>query len=206
VIKELTARQLTDNPEKVIRKIFGEQISGTDIVDGIFIDAGFTRVMGVSGLMMKVPATLEILKNPDVSRFLGEQAGEHGSVLVCLDGKELKLYLHRGVTSEEGMPEKIKTSIQAALSGLDGWAGKLNEDGEHEIDLFMPSPGPHFNVNLLMGNRIGYSRALDNTQECCGQNGGRKLSFPCGHAGFGQPLGYEAGGKWLSCKQAVLFV
>lgn len=163
MIKELTARQLTDNPEKVIRKIFGEQISGTDIVDGIFIDAGFTRVMGVSGLMMKVPATLEILKNPDVSRFLGEQAGEHGSVLVCLDGKELKLYLHRGVTSEEGMPEKIKTSIQAALSGLDGWAGKLNEDGEHEIDLFMPSPGPHFNVNLLMGNRIGYSRALQTT-------------------------------------------
>ena len=163
MIRELTARQVTENPEVVIRNIFGDQVTGTDIVDGIFIDTGFTRVLGVSGLMMKAPATLEILKNPDVSGFLQKQAGEHGSVLVCRHRKELKLYMHNGVITEEGMPEEIKIAIQMILSGLDGCAGKLNEVGEHEIDLFMPSPGPHFNVNLLLGNRVGYSRALQTT-------------------------------------------
>ncbi len=160
MIKELTARQLTDNPEIVMRRIFGEQITDTDIVDGIFIDAGFTRVIGVAGLTMMVPVTLEILKKPDVSGFLKKQAGENGSVLVCRHGIELKLYIHRGAITEEGMPEEIKSAIEMLLFGLDGCVGKLNEAGEHEIDLFMPSPGPHFNINLLLGDRIGYSRAL----------------------------------------------
>lgn len=49
------------------------------------------------------------------------------------------------------------------MENVDRWAGTLNDRGEHTIDLRTPSPGPHFYVNLLMGNRIGYDYALQTT-------------------------------------------
>jgi cellobiose phosphorylase len=63
---------------------------------------------------------------------------------------------------------EIALSLKArqALTKLEtvaGWGGTLNCRGEHLIDLRSPAPGPHYFVNLLLGNRIGFPYALQTT-------------------------------------------
>ncbi|MBQ0124863.1 MAG: glycosyl transferase, partial [Clostridiales bacterium] len=41
--------------------------------------------------------------------------------------------------------------------------GNINPDGAHEIDLLGENVGSHYNVNLLLGNRIGYPSPLIST-------------------------------------------
>jgi hypothetical protein len=74
----------------------------------------------------------------------------------------VKLY-KSGSNEEVSAPSEIVKAIQAALSNVNNWAGYLNEKGEHVIDLRTPTPGPHFYVNLLLGNRMGYDYALQTT-------------------------------------------
>ncbi|HPD01082.1 MAG TPA: glycosyl transferase, partial [Acetivibrio sp.] len=61
------------------------------------------------------------------------------------------------------VPGNIKQRIEAILANVDKWAGVLNENGEHVVDLRTPVPGPHFYTNLLLGNRVGYDHALQTT-------------------------------------------
>lgn len=61
------------------------------------------------------------------------------------------------------MPRPLADGVAAALREVPTWAGSLDEQGRHVIDLKAPAPGPHFFTNVLLGNRIGYPRALQTT-------------------------------------------
>lgn len=76
----------------------------------------------------------------------------------------IRLFLYRdGAVHEEHIPDEIKNHLSGILEKSLRWAGSLNSAGEHHVDLDSPALGPHFNVNLLLGNRIGFSDSLQTT-------------------------------------------
>ena len=51
------------------------------------------------------------------------------------------------------LPINVQKAIKSAVRYFKDYGGYLNEKGEHVINLFSPVIGPHYGVNLLLGNR-----------------------------------------------------
>ncbi|MBI4493810.1 MAG: glycosyl transferase, partial [Chloroflexi bacterium] len=85
------------------------------------------------------------------------------------EGEGVRLPLPLGEGRGEGallrteLPRHLADGVAAVLREVPTWAGTLDEQGRHVIDLRSPSPGPHFFTNVLLGNRLGYPRALQTT-------------------------------------------
>lgn len=158
-----TARQQAGSPEARLRELFPSQITPQDKVDAIYIDAQQQTVIGISGLPLRAPAVLEILKNPVIASFLLTHAKEETSALIRLSGQETELFVCPSRVQAVEIPEEATKEIRQILQTVEGWAGTLNSEGEHLVDLLTPSPGPHFHINLLLGNRIGYPHPLQTT-------------------------------------------
>lgn len=164
MVQEVVSRKLSVNPADLARKLFPGQVSEKDVVDAVFSDSAYSGVIAVSGLKFKAPAVLELLKNSDVAGYLNQLAEKGYSVLIRLESDGICLYQAMGSkVAKAELPEKLEKSIFEVLKDADRWGGYLNEEGEHVIDLLSPAPGPHFYVNLLLGNRVGFPRALQTT-------------------------------------------
>lgn len=161
--EEIVARAAKSVPEQALRSIFKEHINREMSADALFIDTSFERIIGVGNLPTKVPVVLALLKNSKVAGFLLKEV--NGSILIINKGigVVIKINKKKGAIEEITVPSEISTAISDIITDSFKWAGVLNENGEHSVDLCSPSPGPHFNVNLLMGNRIGYAHALQTT-------------------------------------------
>ncbi len=57
----------------------------------------------------------------------------------------------------------IKERMDALKKANQNFGGSLNENGEQIIDLKCTNVSPHYDVNLLLGNRIGFSYPLQST-------------------------------------------
>lgn len=86
--------------------------------------------------------------------------GVPGSQLLWLEGETVRRQTERG---EEPVPpeaaEEIRTVVRRVLSS----PGQLNEKGELLLDLKAYPVGPHYPVNLLLGDRAGYPYPLCTT-------------------------------------------
>ncbi len=163
-MKELVARGLEIKADTFAQKVFGEYFS-RPYGNAIYIDSALNSVIAVSGLKFKAPAVLELLKKDPVSDFIHLNSMGQSSLLFLFsrESNGLKvLKADRGIQFIPA-PQEVISAAAEILRGADQWAGTLNQDGEHEIDLLSPAPGPHFNVNLLIGNRIGFPHALQTT-------------------------------------------
>ena len=58
------------------------------------------------------------------------------------------------------LPLDVQKAIKKGARAFKNYGGYLNENGEHVIDLFSPTIGPHYGVNLLLGNRENLSEPL----------------------------------------------
>lgn len=164
MVKEVVSRKISITPENLTRNLFPNQVSEQEVVDAVFSDSSCEGVIAVSGLKFKAPAVIELLKNREAAEFLNQLAEKGYSVLIRLKSDGICLYQamnHK--VSEVALPEGLRETLFNILRNADHWAGYLNEEGEHVIDLLSPAPGPHFYVNLLMGNRIGFPSALQTT-------------------------------------------
>lgn len=171
MVEELVARGLKVTAESKIRKIFSDILKPDWVVDALFADSGMERVMGVANLPLKAPVMLEILNNHKIARYLEDTIGDTNSYLIVINkaishgrDQDLAIYFFKDRCVElMDIPANISRSFVELLSKIPSWAGYLNDQGEHIIDLRSPLPGPHFAINLLLGNRIGFPHALQTT-------------------------------------------
>ncbi|TYQ15227.1 UNVERIFIED_CONTAM: Cellobiose phosphorylase [Acetivibrio alkalicellulosi] len=160
---KLAARSMKITPESVLKNSFKDFIKENGIVDAIFLDGSFKSVVGVANLPLKVPAVLKLLGNNEVAGFLLSNSYDGNSLLIVRDDGIKIFKSNSKETTQINVPSDLVTLIENILSDAQKWAGVLNEEGEHVVDLKTPSPGPHFYINLLLGNRVGYSSALQTT-------------------------------------------
>jgi cellobiose phosphorylase len=157
----MTSREFAISAIASLKASFAALIPATGFCDALFVDSCFKQVIGVAGLPFHAPASLQLFKVPTTAVFFDKllQGGE--SVLVII--KPVRRVLVGGPMAREiELPEEVGRAL-TVLETIGQWGGELNDRGEHLIDLRCPAPGPHYFINLLLGNRIGFPFALQTT-------------------------------------------
>lgn len=130
---------------------------GKNVVDAVFLSAHRDRALGFAGLPYEAPVCAHLLNRPNVAswieRFLGSQ-------LLLLEGKTLRFLTQSG---EEHLPGEVSEEIMTTYRRVLDAPGRLNEKGELLLDLKTYPVGPHYPVNLLLGDRAGYPYPLCTT-------------------------------------------
>ena len=147
-----TARGTLRLPEKELCRLFGERITGVYCASYLSLSTG--QVVGASGLPFYAPLSERILNCPETARYLENFPGQSH---LFVFGKTVKHYTERG---ELPLPHDIEASLWGQYDFLLGSAGLLDENGDHILDLKSEKVGTHFDVNLLIGNRIGFPSPL----------------------------------------------
>lgn len=152
-------------PVDLLGKVFKGKIHG--FTDSEYLSCDCKTVLGAVGLPYYMPVCLYALNDPAVSDFLFENKGK--SYLFDFDDG-LKLFSEDG---EEALPDEIKERLLAIFERLCASRGYIDEDGAHVIDLKNVPVGPHFDVNLLLGNRVGFENPLLTTPKSALDSFGR---------------------------------
>lgn len=84
-----------------------------------------------------------------------------GSQLFWLEGENK--VRHRTEAGEQSVPEEVAAEVLAVYHRVMSSPGALNEKGELLLALKACPVGPHYPVNLLLGNRAGYPYPLCTT-------------------------------------------
>ncbi|MGM9588449.1 MAG: GH36-type glycosyl hydrolase domain-containing protein [Candidatus Limivicinus sp.] len=150
------ARTQTISAPLLIYSTFGQQ-TGEGTLDAEFFSADRERALGFAGLPYPAPICSYLLCNGVFSSFVETV---RGSVLICLTGRKLRVY---GEDGELEVPRAVSDSILEVYDKVMASPGKLNEQGELLLDLKTYPVGPHYPVNLLLGNRAGYPYPLCTT-------------------------------------------
>lgn len=160
-----TARAAKVSAEDILRETFADRIGADSHISAVFTDSERRGAVGIAGLPFRLPAIQELLKLSAVAALLPAEAGASALFAANPDGTELFLYLRHAGGAEQtvAIPEATANEMLALLQAAPGWAGTLNAEGEHVIDLRSPVPGPHFAVNLLLGNRMEFPHPLQTT-------------------------------------------
>lgn len=186
-LRDLSARDPHPQPEETLRRLFAPILHAQEALDAQFVDASRRNVVGVAGLPFKAPATARLLRDPELFRFLeglwrdgcsvlvvggplpiaGDRGGDahHSSPITDTPSPGVEVYVTTGHAPERvrDLPHPLAARMAGILAEVPGWAGMLDDQGHHVIDLKSPSPGPHFFTNLLIGNRIGHPKPLQTT-------------------------------------------
>ncbi|MBR6917811.1 MAG: glycosyl transferase [Clostridia bacterium] len=141
-----TSRDSYKNPCERLREVFGDI---PDTVDAEYLDAGRGSVLGVCALPIKAPVCMYLLGN---EKFLGWLDGKSGDVLIKFGDPS--------TCGDEAIPADVSDVISKYVYEAVGGAGFVNERGEHVIDLKGLQVGTHYNVNLMLGNRIGFDKPM----------------------------------------------
>ena len=158
-----SARDVRDSAASRLLGLFPGLATGA--ADAVFSDSSETLVAGVAGLAFRAPVMTELFSNPDFSRFALSlfRAGKSLLVTAAPDGTPT-IHAARESSIEELKTEApVTAAARKALDAAPLWAGRLAPDGSHVIGLTGPLPGPHFAVNLLLGNREGFPFPLQTT-------------------------------------------
>lgn len=123
--------------------------------DAEFLSCTGESVVGVTGLPLWVPICLSLMGSTDFLSYLDSFSDTLH--LFRLEGEFVRHFTAKG---EQTLPGTIQKTIASAWAKLLRSPGTLNENGEHIIDLKSPQIATHFNINLLIGNRIGCENPL----------------------------------------------
>ncbi|CAH1196680.1 hypothetical protein PAECIP111892_02298 [Paenibacillus auburnensis] len=160
-----TARETKVSAEDILREAFADRLGAGVHLSAIFTNSERRGAVGIAGLPFRLPAIQELLRLPAVAALLPAEAGSSALFAANGEGTELSLYIRQTGRAEQtvAIPEATASEALAQLQAAPGWAGILNAEGEHVIDLRSPVPGPHFAVNLLLGNRLQFPHPLQTT-------------------------------------------
>ena len=161
-MKKIATRQALINPEKKAYEIFKEYIKIKTNINACFLDSGFKHIIAIQNLPRKVPFINELFRFPEISTIF--QPMNSYFINYGNNGYDVQLYCsYNGLIQEIQLADIQQDRLKFLYQNMIHWGGELNGKGEHIIDLISPSPGPHYSVNLLLGNRIGYSHPLQST-------------------------------------------
>jgi hypothetical protein len=167
-----TARSATANPEALLHDHFGSKTRGP--CDAVFADSGERLVAGVSGLPFRAPVMEALFANASFARY-AEGIFRGGESLLVVAGERPRegtgnlsahpeFFASKNGTVRALEPESgIKRLVSEILDSAPEWGGRILDDGSQVIDLKSPLPGPHFAVNLLLGNRAAFPYPLQTT-------------------------------------------
>ncbi|HNY21320.1 MAG TPA: hypothetical protein PKO22_04135 [Treponemataceae bacterium] len=159
----VSAREETAKADALLKALFSSRYEGPS--DAIFLSSKRDCAIGVCGLSYRAPALKELRKLPSISGLIDElkRSGESLMIRARADGG-LSAFRAKGASVTEcALPADATAEATAVIKAVGDWAGRLNERGEHVIDIKTPSPGPHFFVNLLLGNRMDFDYPLQTT-------------------------------------------
>ena len=149
-----TARSEQLKASDYAEEVFNGRISG--YTDALFTGADRKHVLAVTGLPFSVPIANRLMND---ELFYPLLQNDDNDLLLSLRGN-ITLY-----KNEESIPlsAEITDRIREIYDNTVAAAGVLNENGDLIIDLKAPLIGTHYTVNLLLGNREGYSDPLQTT-------------------------------------------
>lgn len=141
MLKFNTARAAAASPEDILRQAFADRIDEGSQLSAVFTDSRCIGAVGVAGLPLRLPAIQELLKLPEVAALLPKETGASALFTVNDTATELSLHIRHAGRQEQAIaiPEAAANAALAQLQVAPGWAGALNAEGEHVIDLRSPS-------------------------------------------------------------------
>lgn len=159
------ARNMIDAAKLLAYDYFKDQLDSEKAYDYQFINLQFTNVIVIGSFTYKIPAISEISKNEIIGEFLNSLSKEESHFFqINWNEETIHYYVYSdGNVAKRALDKEIQILILQLLSDYETWAGYLDENGDHIMDLKKPSPGPHFSTNMLLGNRIGYPNPLQTT-------------------------------------------
>lgn len=149
------ARTQTATAYERITEAFGTQ---EGVLDAAFFSGGRKAALGFGGLPFAAPLCARLMNRPAVAAYLARFSG---SQLFWLE--EGSRVCHRTETGEQTVPEEAAAEVLSVYRRVMSSPGTLNEKGELLLDLKTYPVGPHYPVNLLLGNRAGYPYPLCTT-------------------------------------------
>ncbi len=164
MLRHICAREVIEESQELLKRYFKPYIREDRVYDSEYMDIKGKHIIAIGGFEFKVPALKVLYEEEQLSTYFNQLSQDSSHLLVIEEGKSLRHFTYwDDKVKEESMDETIKTHILASCSSYKNWAGYINEKGEHVIDLRTPVPGPHFYTNMLLGNRMNFSFALQST-------------------------------------------
>lgn len=150
------ARTQTLTACQLVRQSFPDRCLEGEL-DGAFFSSARDRALGFGGLPFEAPICAHLLNVPQAADYLSRRPG---SQLFWLEGETVH---HADESGETLLPEEVSQAVKAVYDRVMASPGALNEKGELFLDLKAYPVGPHYPVNLLLGNRAGYPYPLCTT-------------------------------------------
>ena len=123
--------------------------------DAVFLDGSRTKLLAATGLHTAMPVCDQLRREASLAALIAENDALlfdfSGSVSCRTPKAEIVLTAGQGARAA------------AACRRVATAPGSLNENGELELNLKTEPVGPHYNVNLLLGWRAGYTAPLFTT-------------------------------------------
>jgi len=145
------ARDYQDGAFKKAQDLFKEYL----ISDARYLNINCPFLLAVSYTKKRLPYTSSLLEDSNLREFF---LMLNDSILVIFENEKIKI-----LTSEKKsitFNKELEDKIVSILKSFSLYGGELDENGNQIIDLKSPKIGPHYGVNLLLGNRKKYANPL----------------------------------------------
>ena len=141
---------------KMMQDSFGSNFNFSREVDALFFNANSSRIFGVAGLPFSAPVAMRLLNDPDIYEYSMSLSGH----VLLVFNDNIIVHTAKGVFE---MPVLLAAKAHSIFNRVISGCGNIDENGRHIIDLKSEVVGPHYNVNLLLGDRTGYDYPLFTT-------------------------------------------
>jgi Cellobiose phosphorylase len=151
-ISSYSAREYTESAFKDAEMLFDSYC----IIDARYLSLTSKKIIAVSYKNIKLPITYELLKDIDLFTYF---VSLNDSILIQVqENFDIKIFSSKLTIIEPN--EFLKEKIKSVFITFNNYGGYLDEEGNEVIDLKSKKIGPHYDVNLLLGDRIDYDEPL----------------------------------------------
>jgi cellobiose phosphorylase len=152
MIESYTAREEEDSSLKVARETFPNFF----ISDAREINLTENRIFSVSLRGQSLPLISAFFSNISFKSYI-EKIAKSSILIIC---KDIHLLDQNGASYPLN---EFYDFIKKTVDSFSSYGGYINSAGEHVIDLKSKEVGPHFYINLLLGDRMDFDEPLIKT-------------------------------------------